>query len=122
MHDALTDQLDQLRDTQEIALTIFDPGDFDRPHRRHAVDGRERGQIVLFKDHSSCFQSSHLGLEIVNRPAQLGMGSAGCPARWKDQEVCVATTVKDAFGLFTFRCQAKLFAVEALGSFQISCR
>ena len=34
-HDALTDHLDKLCYTQEIALTVFHPGYFDQPHRRH---------------------------------------------------------------------------------------
>jgi hypothetical protein len=68
--DALTDYLDKLRYTQEIALTVFNPGYFDRPHQCHTVDGLQGGHIVLFKDHSSCFKSSDLGLDIVNRPAK----------------------------------------------------
>ena len=69
-----------------------------------------------------CFQSGHLSLDIVNRPVQLGMGPAGRPAGWKDQETRVATAVKDAFGHFAFRRQPKLFGGEAPGSFQISCQ
>ncbi len=37
-HDALTDHLDKLCYTQEIALTVFHPGYFDRPQQRHTID------------------------------------------------------------------------------------
>ncbi len=42
--------LDKLNQREKIAFAVFKPGSFVWPYRRDTVDGRERGQIVFFKD------------------------------------------------------------------------
>jgi hypothetical protein len=64
-----SDHLDKLRYTQEIALTVFHPGYFDRPQQRHTVDGRERGHTAV-------------ALFPADAGARLSLG--GAAAQWRN--------------------------------------
>src|SRR6266487_3678724 len=71
---------------EEIAFAIFKPSSFAWPYRRDTIDGRERGQIVLFKDDPTCFESGDCGLDILNQPESLSVGTAFLPLRSEDRE------------------------------------
>src|ERR1700692_428094 len=81
---SLNGVLGKLDQTEEVAFAISKPGCFDWPRCRHALNGLQVRRIVLFKDHTSGFQIGDLGLDIVNGPAHLRVGSTGRTPRWKD--------------------------------------
>src|SRR6266536_1115434 len=114
--------LDKLTQREEIAFAIFKPGSFDWPCRRDTVDGRERGQIVLFKDDPTGFESGDFRLDILHQPHRLGVGPAGLTLREEDRESAVfATAVQQTSWEFALWGQPQLVGVETFGSFQISC-
>src|SRR6266566_9012839 len=82
----------KLTQREEIAFAILKPGSFDWPCRRDTVDGRERGQIVLFKDDPASFERGDFRLDILHQPHRLGVGPAGLTLREEDSESAVFAT------------------------------
>jgi hypothetical protein len=65
-HILLLSGLVKLTQREEIAFAILKPGSFDWPRPRDTVDGRERGQIVLFKDDPAGFERGDFRLDILH--------------------------------------------------------
>src|SRR5215471_21433342 len=113
-------QLEKLNQVQEIALAIFQPGHFDLSGRSDTVDGPQLRQVIFFKDHTAGFENGHFGLEIVNDPGCLGVGSTRYPLRWKEDKAgSSATAVGHRSWCLALCGQPELFSIEALGSFHI---
>src|SRR6266849_5972049 len=84
--------LDELNQREEIAFAIFKPGSFVWPYRRDTIDGLQGGQIVLFKDDPTGFEIGDCGLDILNQPESLSVGSVGLALRGEYRESGVSAT------------------------------